>query len=212
VLVTGATGYISRYVVRELLRRGHRVLAVARARSGIRGRNSPEDVVADLAPAQVVFSDVTDPAVLLADLSAHGPVHAAVCCLTSRGGGEQGWEAERECGWEGERGPTVARAGSPQDQLSARARFDVAEGREEGGAELELERGWEAEQEGREEGGAGSGRGRIRCRQGLDSASRRGERRAGRSWSAAGRRSGGAAGRRSGVGLVRWRGRLRWRR
>lgn len=89
VLVTGATGYIGRYVVRELLRRGHRVLAVARARSGIRGRNSPEDVVADLAPAQVVFSDVTDPDVLLADLSAHGPVHAAVCCLASRGGGVQ---------------------------------------------------------------------------------------------------------------------------
>ncbi|CAN6295103.1 unnamed protein product [Urochloa humidicola] len=89
VLVTGATGYIGRYVVRELLRRGHRVLAVARARSGIRGRNSPEDVVADLSPAQVVFSDVTDPAALLADLSAHGPVHAAVCCLASRGGGVQ---------------------------------------------------------------------------------------------------------------------------
>jgi NAD(P)-dependent dehydrogenase (short-subunit alcohol dehydrogenase family) len=48
-------------VVRELLRRGHRVLAVARPRSGIRGKNSQEDVVADLAPARVVFSDVTEP-------------------------------------------------------------------------------------------------------------------------------------------------------
>lgn len=89
VLVTGATGYIGRFVVRELLRRGHRILAVARPRSGVRGRNSPEDVVADLAPARVVFSDVTDPDALLADLSAHGPVHAAVCCLASRGGGVQ---------------------------------------------------------------------------------------------------------------------------
>uniref|UniRef100_A0A0D9VU06 Divinyl chlorophyllide a 8-vinyl-reductase, chloroplastic n=1 Tax=Leersia perrieri TaxID=77586 RepID=A0A0D9VU06_9ORYZ len=89
VLVTGATGYIGRFVVRELLRRGHPVVAVARSRSGVRGRNGPDEVVADLAPARVVFSDVTDADALLSDLSPHGPIHAAVCCLASRGGGVQ---------------------------------------------------------------------------------------------------------------------------
>lgn len=87
MLVTGATGYIGRYVVRELLRRGHPVVAVARPRSGLRGRNGPDEVVADLAPARVVFSDVTDAGALRADLAPHGPIHAAVCCLASRGGG-----------------------------------------------------------------------------------------------------------------------------
>ncbi|KAI4999012.1 hypothetical protein ZWY2020_057472 [Hordeum vulgare] len=73
----------------SLLYRGHRVIAVARPRSGIHGKNSPEEVVSDLAPARVVFSDVTDPGALLAGLSEYGPVHAAVCCLASRGGGVQ---------------------------------------------------------------------------------------------------------------------------
>lgn len=35
----------------------------------------------DLAPACVVISDVTDPPVLLTELSSHDLVHATVCCL-----------------------------------------------------------------------------------------------------------------------------------
>jgi divinyl chlorophyllide a 8-vinyl-reductase len=62
VLITATTGYI----VRELLRQSHRVLAMARHRSGI--RNSSKDVAANLAPARM--SSPTS----LADLSSHGAV------------------------------------------------------------------------------------------------------------------------------------------
>ncbi len=43
VLVVGATGYIGKYVVRELVRRGYDVVALARERSGIGGKASRED-------------------------------------------------------------------------------------------------------------------------------------------------------------------------
>ena len=44
VLVLGATGYIGKFVVKELLRRGYDVTAFARPKSGIKGRSSKEDV------------------------------------------------------------------------------------------------------------------------------------------------------------------------
>nr|CAD1833383.1 unnamed protein product [Ananas comosus var. bracteatus] len=88
VLVTGATGYIGRFVVRELLRRGFAVVAVARERSGIRGRDGPDRTLSLLSGASVVFSDVADPAALDRSLSALGRrVDAVVCCLASRSGG-----------------------------------------------------------------------------------------------------------------------------
>nr|QSQ68595.1 hypothetical protein PY_021245 [Puya raimondii] len=88
VLVTGSTGYIGRSVVRELLRRGFAVVAVARERSGIRGRDGPDRTLSLLPGASVVFSDVADPAALDRSLSALArPVDAVVCCLASRSGG-----------------------------------------------------------------------------------------------------------------------------
>ncbi|GMI69799.1 3,8-divinyl protochlorophyllide a 8-vinyl reductase, PALE-GREEN AND CHLOROPHYLL B REDUCED 2 [Hibiscus trionum] len=40
VLVVGSTGYIGKFVVKELVNRGFNVIAVAREISGIRGKNS----------------------------------------------------------------------------------------------------------------------------------------------------------------------------
>ena len=40
VVVFGATGYIGRFVVKELVDRGYKVIAFARERSGIGGRQS----------------------------------------------------------------------------------------------------------------------------------------------------------------------------
>ena len=48
VLVVGATGYIGKYVVRELVRRGYQVVAFARERSGIGGKKTAEDVRREL--------------------------------------------------------------------------------------------------------------------------------------------------------------------
>ena len=51
MLVVGATGYIGKYVVKELVRRGYDVVALAREQSGIGGKASREDVQRVLPPA-----------------------------------------------------------------------------------------------------------------------------------------------------------------
>ncbi|CBI26109.3 unnamed protein product, partial [Vitis vinifera] len=48
VVVVGSTGYIGKFVVKELVSRGFNVIAIARERSGIRGRNRKEDTLTDL--------------------------------------------------------------------------------------------------------------------------------------------------------------------
>ena len=65
VVVFGATGYIGRFVVKELVDRGYQVIAFARERSGIGGRQSRDEVIADFPGAEVRFGDVTDPASIL---------------------------------------------------------------------------------------------------------------------------------------------------
>ena len=117
VMVVGATGYIGKYVVKELLRRGYSVTAFARHRSGIKGKSSQEDVIRvrgcpkngpeascaahktgvqvratqlrlqEFEGAQVQFGDVTDPQ----SLTQNGfvqPVDVVVSCMASRTGGK----------------------------------------------------------------------------------------------------------------------------
>ena len=47
VVVFGATGYIGRFVVKELVKRGYQVVAGCRDRSGVVGRHSQDLAVAD---------------------------------------------------------------------------------------------------------------------------------------------------------------------
>ncbi len=45
MLVVGPTGYIGKFVVKELVKRGYNVVAFAREQAGIKGKMSKEDTV-----------------------------------------------------------------------------------------------------------------------------------------------------------------------
>ncbi|GBG44104.1 hypothetical protein CBR_g77624 [Chara braunii] len=88
VLVVGATGYIGKYVVRELVSRGFSVITVAREQSGIGGKAGKDQTKAELAGTEVRFGSVTDPASLAASLG-DSKVDVVVSCLASRRGGKR---------------------------------------------------------------------------------------------------------------------------
>jgi len=95
VLVVGGTGYIGRHVVRALVARGHRVVALARKRAGIGGAQSEEATRAMLGGAEVRFGDVTDPASIAADGIRGERFDATVSCLATRTGGvADSWRIE----------------------------------------------------------------------------------------------------------------------
>ncbi|XVF62660.1 hypothetical protein PTKIN_Ptkin09bG0026200 [Pterospermum kingtungense] len=98
VLVVGSTGYIGKFVVKELVNRGFNVIAVARERSGIRGKNSKDDTLNDLQGASVCFSDVTDLDALENSLQNLGfNIDVVVSCLASRSGGvKDSWRIDYE--------------------------------------------------------------------------------------------------------------------
>ncbi|GJP57234.1 hypothetical protein CLOM_g16262 [Closterium sp. NIES-68] len=86
VAVVGPTGYIGKFVTRELIKRGYKVTAVARERSGIGGKKSAEETALELEGATVLFADVTSEEALTRALDGT-PVDVIVSCLASRTGG-----------------------------------------------------------------------------------------------------------------------------
>ncbi len=86
VCVVGATGTIGRATVRALVRRGHDVVCLVRARAGVGGRLAMADLAQLLPGAAVRECDVTD-ATSLAQQGFHGEhFDAVVSCLASRTG------------------------------------------------------------------------------------------------------------------------------
>lgn len=92
IVVFGATGYIGRAVVEELMARGHSVTAFTRQKSGIKGDESLDAVKASFSSSgiiNVVEGDVTREDSISSALSKLGKVDGVVCCLASRSGGKQ---------------------------------------------------------------------------------------------------------------------------
>jgi divinyl chlorophyllide a 8-vinyl-reductase len=89
VLVVGATGYIGKFVVKELVARGYNVVAFAREKSGIGGKQGQEDVLRELAGADVRFGDVGSMDSLSA-VAFKDKVDVVVSCLASRTGARAG--------------------------------------------------------------------------------------------------------------------------
>ena len=87
LLVVGSTGYIGKAVVRALVNRGHQVVAFARPRSGVGGREDEEATRQAMAGAEVRFGQASQLDSLLADGGQGESFHAVICCLASRTGG-----------------------------------------------------------------------------------------------------------------------------
>ncbi|XP_044500827.1 divinyl chlorophyllide a 8-vinyl-reductase, chloroplastic-like [Mangifera indica] len=98
ILVVGSTGYIGKFVVKELVNRGFNVLAIARERSGIRGKNDKEETLNQLQGANVCFSDVINVETLQNTLENLGvSIDVVVSCLASRSGGvKDSWKIDYE--------------------------------------------------------------------------------------------------------------------
>ncbi|EEH55039.1 3,8-divinyl protochlorophyllide a 8-vinyl reductase [Micromonas pusilla CCMP1545] len=97
VLVVGGTGYIGKFVVRELCAQGYDVTAFVREKSGIGGKSGKEDARRTFPDATVKFGSVSDVASIRGDAfgDADGAFDVVVSCLASRTGGiKDSWDVD----------------------------------------------------------------------------------------------------------------------
>ena len=87
VFVVGATGYIGKFVVRELVKRGYDVVSFARERSGVGTSTRADETRAQLKGSEVRFGDVSSMDSLLSNGIKGEHFDVVVSCLTSRNGG-----------------------------------------------------------------------------------------------------------------------------
>lgn len=109
VLVVGPTGYIGKFVVKELIARGYDVVTFAREQAGIKGKMGKQDTINEFPGATVRFGSVMDVA-SIRKVAFQDKVDVVVSCLASRTGGKKdSWDIDyqatknvldvaRECG------------------------------------------------------------------------------------------------------------------
>ncbi|MCX6180120.1 MAG: NAD(P)-dependent oxidoreductase [Chlorobiales bacterium] len=87
IFVVGATGYIGKFVVREMVARGFDVVSFARERSGVDAATTADLTRQQLLGSEVRFGDVSDMSSLMKDGIRNERFDVVVSCLTSRTGG-----------------------------------------------------------------------------------------------------------------------------
>jgi divinyl chlorophyllide a 8-vinyl-reductase len=88
VLVVGPTGYIGKFVTKELIQRGFNVIAVAREKAGIGGKQSQDQTKAEFSGGDVRFGNATEAESL--ERAVNGDrIDVVVSCLASRTGGKK---------------------------------------------------------------------------------------------------------------------------
>lgn len=95
IFVVGATGYIGKFVVRELVKRGHEVVSFARERSGVGASTSADETRKQLKGSEVRFGDVSSMDSLLKNGIKGECFDVVYSCLTSRSGGvKDAWDID----------------------------------------------------------------------------------------------------------------------